>query len=159
MFDDNTFQFGAATFANFVRKPLQKFRFGVYANKEFFGLFVMPLLGADWRLDEKNYIFGLLPGRLTWEHMWSRKLYGGATFRAITNSYRLSSGQFLRLQDNQVSLFLDYYPAKPVVLTLEPGYGLFRKVRTGINNRNYITNSDWGDGPFIKLNASYRIRL
>jgi hypothetical protein len=55
-----------------ARKPDQKFRFGVYANAEFFGLFVIPLLGCDWRIDSRNYLFGILPGRLTFEHEWSK---------------------------------------------------------------------------------------
>ncbi len=131
----------------------------MYANAEFFGLFVVPLLGADWRIDEKNYLFGVLPGRFTYEHQWSKKLYGGATFRALTSSYRLSNRQYIRLDDNQLSLYLDYYPAKHLCITLEPGYGVFRKIRTGINNSDYMTKVNWGDGPTIKLSTSYRIRL
>jgi hypothetical protein len=159
LFADKTFQFGGATFVTWARKAQQKFRFGVYVNDEFFGVFVMPLIGADWKIDEKNYLFGLLPGRLTWEHQWSKNLFGGATFRAITNSYRLSDGQYLRLDDNQVSIYMDYYPAKRFCITLEPGYGVFRKMRTGINDKQYLTNRNWGDGPFIKLSTTYRIRL
>ncbi|HET6767771.1 MAG TPA: hypothetical protein VFH08_10245 [Chitinophagaceae bacterium] len=159
LFSDKTFQFGGATFITWARKAQQKFRFGVYVNDEFFGVFVMPLIGADWRIDEKNYLFGLLPGRLTWEHQWSKNLFGGATFRAITNSYRLSGGQYLRIDDNQVSIYMDYYPAKRFCITLEPGYGVFRKMRTGINDKHYLTNRNWGDGPFIKLSTAYRIRL
>ena len=159
LFADKTFQFGAVNFVTWTRRPHQKFRFGVYANDEFFGIFIIPLIGADWRIDEKNYLFGLLPGRLTYEHQWSKKLFGGATFRAITNSYRLSDGQYLRLDDNQVSLYMDYYPAKHFCITLEPGYGVFRKMRTGVNNKDYLTDRNWGDGPFIKLSAAYRIRI
>ena len=159
LFADKTFQFGGLTFVTWARKPQQKFRFGVYVNDEFFGIFVIPLIGADWRIDEKNYLFGLLPGRLTFEHQWSKNFFGGATFRAITNSYRLSGGQYLRLDDNQVSLYMDYYPAKHICITVEPGYGVLRKMRTGINNKDYLTERNWGDGPFIKLSAAYRIRL
>jgi hypothetical protein len=159
LFANKTFQFGGATFVTWARKPHQKFRFGVYVNDEFFGLFVMPLVGTDWRIDEKNYLFGLLPGRLTYEHQWNKKFFGGATFRAITNSYHLSTGQYLRLDDNQISLYMDYYLVKHFCITLEPGYGIIRKMRTGINDKHYLTNRNWGDGPFIKLSASYRIRL
>jgi hypothetical protein len=119
----------------------------------------MPLLGADWQIDDRNYVFGLLPGRFTWEHKWNNKLFGGTTFRAITNSYRLKDGNYMRLDDNQISLYLDYYIAKKFVITLEPGYGIMRKIRTGVDNKNYITERNWGDGPFIKLSTSYRIRL
>lgn len=159
LFQEKSFQFGGAAFATRTIKPGKSLRFGLYMNSEFFGLFVMPLFGADWKLDEKNYIFGLLPGRLTWEHKWNSRLYGGATFRAITNSYLLQSGEYLRIDDNQLSLYLDFYPAKGFVVTLEPGYGIMRKLRTGMENRDYLTNRNWGDGLFVKLSTSYRIRL
>lgn len=159
LFDKNNFQFGGATFATFSRTPKQKFRFGVYMNDEFFGLFVVPLLGTDWRIDEKNYLFGILPGRLTYEHKLNDKLYWGATFRAITNSFRLAGGNYIRIDDNQTSAYMDYYLAKHLCLTLEPGYGIFRKLRTGLHKRDYITDVNMGDGFFIKLSAAYRVRL
>jgi hypothetical protein len=159
LFADHTFQYGGIALAGFQGKPQQKFRFGVYANAEFFGLFIIPLLGVDWRLDDRNYLFGVLPGRLSYEHKINEKFYSGATFRAPTSSYRLTNGQYIRLDDNQLSLFADYYFTKHFCITLEPGFGVFRKIRTGINNRDYITDVDWGDGPFIKLSAAYRIRL
>ncbi|TRW97146.1 hypothetical protein [Flavobacterium gawalongense] len=160
LFSKNTFQYGGVAFTTFAKKKNQKFRLGIYANKEFFGWFVIPLLGTDWRIDDTNYIFGLLPGRLTYEHKWNTKLYSGATFRAPMNSYRLSNDKYIRLDDNQISVYLDYYPAKHLCITLEPGFGAFRKIRTGIANYSgYTSEIDWGDGPFIKLSAAYRIRL
>ncbi|MEO5905939.1 MAG: hypothetical protein ABIQ11_04400, partial [Saprospiraceae bacterium] len=156
---DNSFQFGGVALASFARRPHQKFRLGVYVNNEFFGVYVVPLLGVDWRLDEKNNLFGVLPGRLTFEHQWNDRLFGGFTFRAITNSYRVLDGKFIRLDDNQVSLFLDYYLARNICITLEPGFGVLRKLRTGINHNDYITSEKWGDGLFMKISSSYRIRL
>jgi len=42
----------------------------------------------------------------------------------------------------------------------DAGYGIFRKLREGNGrNKNYIKEYDWGDGLFVKLSASYRIRL
>jgi len=139
LFAENTFQFGGAVFATRQIRPGKKIRFGVYMNDEFFGLFVIPLLGADWRIDAKKYVFGLLPGRLSWEHRVSGSLYYGATFRAITNSYRLKDGQYLRIDDNQVSVFLDYYPAKRICMMLEPGFGPMRRIRTGSEKENTPT--------------------
>ena len=157
---NNSFQIGGLAFASYKRKEEQKLRLGVYVNNDFFGVFVIPLVGVDWRIDKDNYLFGLLPGRLTFEHKLSTNLYTGATFRAITNSYRLSNENYLRIDDNQLSAYLDFYPAKHFVVTLEPGYGIFRKLRSGNgHNKNYITDYNWDDGLFIKLSASYRIRL
>lgn len=159
LFADNTFQFGGAGFVSYETKPGKKIRAGVYMNSDFFGFFFMPLLGADWKMNDRNYFFGLLPGRFTWEHKFNSFLYGGITFRAITNSYRLLNKQYVRIDDNQLSLFLDAYPAKRVCFTVEPGYGVFRKLRAGIEKREYFKTENWGDGLFIKLSASYRIRL
>ncbi len=157
---NNTFQTGGTVFASYKRKEEQKIRLGVYINNDFFGVFVIPLVGLDWRIDKNNYLFGLLPGRLTFEHKLNANLYTGATFRAITNSYRLNNGNYLRIDDNQLSAYLDFYATKHFVITLEPGYGILRKLRSGNgHNKNYITDYNWDDGPFIKLSASYRIRL
>lgn len=159
LFADNTFQLGGVALATIARKPKQKFRFGVYASAEFFGLFVVPLLGCDWRLDDRNYLFGVLPGRMSYEHQFNKRLYGGVTFRAPTNSFRLQDGSFVRLDDNQLSLFTDVYLFPQFCLTFEAGIGVFRRLRTGINTHEYITNEKWGDSPFIRLSASYRINL
>jgi hypothetical protein len=157
---DNTFQMGGLAFASYEAKEQQKFRLGVYVNSDFFGLFVIPLAGVDWRISKNDYLFGLLPGRLTFEHKLNENFYTGATFRAITNSYRLNNGSYLRIDDNQLSAYLDYYPVKHVVVTLEPGYGIFRKLRSGTeHNKNYTADYNWNDGIFIRLSAAYRIRL
>ncbi|NNV55361.1 DUF6268 family outer membrane beta-barrel protein [Limnovirga soli] len=156
----NSFQMGGVMLANYKKKTNLTYKFGFYVNNEFFGVFVMPLAGIDWRINERNNLFGLLPGRLTYEYKLNNHFYTGGTFRAITNSYKLSNGNYLRIDDNQLSAYLDYYPAKHVVCTLEPGYGIMRKLRSGYgHNKNTQQNLDWGDGFFIKLSASYRIRL
>ena len=159
LFGDRTFQFGGAALAGLALKPHQKFRLGVYASGEFFGLFIIPLLGVDWRIDDRNYLFGVLPGRLTFEHQWNDRLFGGATFRAPTTSYRFADGSFMRLDDNQISAFVDYYITKEICVTVEPGYGLLRRIRTGVNSVEYLTKVHWGDGFFLKVSAAYRIRF
>lgn len=159
LFMNNSFQIGGAGFLSYEKAKGKKLRFGMYVNSEFFGLFVMPLVGADWRIDKKNYLFGLLPGRLTWEHQFTTRFFGGITFRAITNSYRLKNTNYLRIDDNQLSGFLDVYLSRRICITLEPGYGLMRKLRTGIEKKEYFPDKTWDDGFFIKLSAAYRIRF
>jgi hypothetical protein len=159
LFDDHTFQFGAATVAIYERKPKQKFRAGVYVNGEFFGLFIVPLLGVDWKINDKNYVFGNLPGRLCFEHKLNQKFYSGVNFRSFTNSFRLPGTEYLKLSDNQVSAFLDYYFTKRICLTLEPGFGLIRKIKIGTDDEGYIGEKEWSNGPFVRVSAAYRLRL
>jgi len=157
---DDNFQLGCVLLASYKKKETLKYKFGVYVNNEFFGVFIIPLAGIDWHINDRNNLFGVLPGRLTFEHKLSTHFYAGGTFRAITNSYRLSNGHYLRIDDNQLSGFLDCYITKHVVFTGEAGYGIMRKLRSGSgHNKDYITDYKWGDGLFIKLSASYRIRL
>jgi hypothetical protein len=156
----NAFQMGGVLLAVYKKNNNLKYKFGVYANSEFFGLFIMPLAGIDWHINSRNNLFGVLPGRLTFEHKLNNHFYTGSTFRAITNSYRLNNGNYLRIDDNQLSGYIDCYATKHIVFTGEAGYGIFRKLRTGNgHNKNYLTDYNWGDGFFIKLDASYRIRL
>ena len=159
LFKDKTMQVGGVSFASYAVKPDMKFRLGAYMNSDFFGFFFWPLFGADWRLGPKDYAFGLLPGRFTYEHQWNKSFYGGITFRALTNSYRLTDGNFVRIDDNQVSLYLDIYPVKKWCFTLEPGYGISRKIRMGAPDKSYLWERNMGDGFFIKLSTAYRIRL
>lgn len=51
-------------------------------SAEVFGLFVMPLAGSDWRINERNILFDILPGNLTFEHKINKQFYYGACFRA-----------------------------------------------------------------------------
>jgi hypothetical protein len=157
---DNSFQFGGVLLATYKNQETLKYKFGVYVNREFFGIFVMPLGGIDWRINSNNNLFGILPGRLTFEHKLNTHFYTGATFRAITSSYRLSNGNYLRIEDNQLSGFLDCYLTKHVVVTGEAGYGIMRELRAGkAFNKNYLRDFNWSDGSFVRLSASYRIRL
>jgi len=156
----NSFQMGGLLLASYKKRETLKYKFGVYVNNEFFGLFVMPLVGIDWKIDARNNLFGILPGRLTFEHQLSDHFYTGGTFRAITNTYRLYNGDFIRIQDNQLSAYLDYYATKHIVFSTEAGYGIFRSLQSGTyRSKKYHTDYNWGDGLFIKLCTSYRIRL
>jgi len=156
----NSFQMGGALLANYKKTETLKYKFGIYVNNEFFGTFLMPLAGIDWKIDSRNNLFGVLPGRLTYEHKLSSSFYTGATFRAVTNSYKLTNGNYLRIDDNQLSGFLDFYATKHIVFSGEAGYGIMRKLRYGNGyNKNYLGDYNWGDGLFVKLCASYRIRL
>jgi hypothetical protein len=159
LFGEQSFQVGAITLASYARTPTQKFSFGAYANAEFFGLFAIPLVGIDWRIDDRNYLSGVIPSNLTFEHRWTDHWYGGFLFRSPMNSFRLDNGEYLRLNDAQISLFSDHYLTDHLCLTLEAGYGLLRQLRTGVDGRNYLSEPAWGDGVFLRVSAAYRVRL
>ena len=157
---DNSFQMGGVVLAVYKKNKDLTYKFGVYVNTEFFGFFVLPLVGIAWKINDRNNLFGVLPGRLTYEHKLGDNFYTGTTFRTITNSYRLNSGNYLRIEDHQLSAYLDFYATKHIVFTGEVGYGMYRQLDQGAeHNKNYLIDYNWADGMFIKICASYRIRL
>ena len=153
----NDWQVGGAVIAGFKANENLQYKLGVYANREFFGLFVMPLLGIDWEISKRTNLFGILPGNLTLEHKLKRNLFTGASFRAITNSYRTPTG-YWRLNENRLGCFLDYYLSKHFVLNLEGGHSILRKLNTGGNDN---VDVDWKakDNLYVKLSLAFRLRF
>jgi Domain of unknown function (DUF6268) len=148
---------GALMIAKQVSKDLA-FKLGIYLNSEFFGLFVVPLLGMDWRISDRANLFGLLPASLTLEYALNKRFYAGAVVRTFTNSYHDTGANYIRIDENQAGLFLDYYPAKRLVLNFEAGHSILRKVRSGDwHNTKYDWNAD--DNFYFKLSVAYRLRI
>lgn len=153
----DNWQFGGAMIASFKANETLRYKAGLYANDEFFGLFLMPLIGIDWQISRSTNLFGMLPGNLVMEHKVAKGLYAGASFRAITNSYKIPGG-FWRLDENRLGIFADYYFSKNILFNLEAGHSILRKMRTGVNSKEYQA---WNvrDNVYFKTAIAYRIRL
>ncbi|MBC7826275.1 MAG: hypothetical protein H7122_00910 [Chitinophagaceae bacterium] len=153
----HNWQIGGALLVNFKANENLRYKMGLYINKEFFGIFLMPLVGIDWQISKKTNLFGNLPGSLTIEHKLHKNIYSGASFRAITNSYRLDTG-YWRIDESRLGVFLDYYFSKNFVLNAEAGHSVFRKIRTGIKDK-FRKDLMINDNSYFKLGLSYRIRF
>jgi len=150
-------QVGGAFILSNKRSENLTWKLGIYINNELFGVFVMPLAGIDCRIDQRNSLFGVLPGNLTYEHKISDHFYWGANFRAITNSYGNTAG-YWRVDENQLGLYLDTYFNKNLVLNIEAGHSLFRKIRTGIKHMARF-DAAVNDNFYIKAVFAYRVRF
>ncbi len=124
-------QFGGAAIVSYKKNAALTYKMGVYFNRDFFGLFVIPLLGIDWQINDRETLFGVLPASLTYEYKLSSHFYTGAVFRTFTNSYHDSGNNYMRIDENQLGLFYDTYLGKKTLLNLEFGHSLLRKIRTG----------------------------
>lgn len=160
------FQMGGLFLATFSRKPGLKYKAGLYYNREFFGNFVVPVLGIEYRVKPGLQLFGNLPGSLTLEKKVNNRFYYGASFRAITNAYRYRSlaGQplrFIRIDENQLQGFADLYLAKRVVLTTELGHSFFRRFRLGQEDSQskYDVQEKFNDGVAGRVALAYRLRF
>jgi Domain of unknown function (DUF6268) len=154
---DNNWQVAGAMIANLKVNENLKYKFGVYASGEFFGLFIRPLLGIDWQINKKTSLYGILPGSMNLEHKLKNNLYAGASFKAITSSYRTPEG-YWRLDENRLGVFLDYYLAKHIAINMEAGHSILRKMRSGQED---MPDVDWNasDNLYGKLGLAYRLRF
>lgn len=151
-------QLGVAGLAIFQKNKSLTWKFGFYLNNDYFGNYFMPLLGFDWWINNRDKLFGILPGNMTFEHKINKSLYYGITFNAITNSYRELGNQYFRVDDNQLGFFGDIYFTKNIVLNTEIGHSIYRKLRTGEKN---VFENDLAvnDNFYIRLKLAYRIRI
>ena len=166
LFAKNSFQLGGLAMASFKKNDHLEYKFGIYYNSEFSGAFFMPLAGIDWQINKRNALFGILPGNLTFEHKWSKRFYGGAQFRAITNSYQAgyhnsnTTQKYFRIDENQLGLYADAYLSKNIVFTAEAGHSVFRRLRFGEadSKLGYYYAQKVNDNLYVSATVSYRIR-
>lgn len=164
-------QIGGVLMFNYKKKENLKYHFGLYYNREFFGDYFMPLLGIDWKINDRINLFGDLPNNLNFEYKISRSMYIGASFLSIISSYRLSSasgGMYVREGDkslghDELKLYVNAYLTKNLVLYVESGEAFYRTY-TLYNSSNELqqTNSVFRkshDGMFVNMGLAYRFRL
>jgi hypothetical protein len=164
---ENSFQFGASVLTTYKKSNTLRYKFGAYYNGEFFGTFLIPLVGIDWQINAKNNLFGILPGYMIFEHKVSKRFYWGASFRSINNSYqdgyvsRSTIQKYIRIQDNQLAAFTDFYLSKNIVLNLEAGHSVGRRLRLGTEQGRpkYHVAEKMNNNLLLKASFAYRLRL
>ena len=150
-------QVGGAFVIRNVRNEHLTWKLGLYINNELFGLFVIPLAGIEWKINDRNMLFGVLPANLTYEHKINSHFYYGANFRTFTNSFT-KTNEYWRIDENQLGLYLDTYLHKNFVLNIEAGHSLFRKVRTGVKDVSKY-DGHVNDNLYFKISFAYRVRF
>lgn len=157
-------QYGGVLLTTWKKNQDLSFKFGLYYNKEFFGNYFIPLVGIDWKINEKTNLFGVLPGNMVFERKTSQRFYYGFAFRALTNSYRLWSafegGNYLRIDDNQLGMYADTYLSKKIVLSVESGYTILRRYRYGQIWVGSDIKTDYkNDNFYFRASLAYRLRF
>jgi hypothetical protein len=168
---NDDWQYGGIILTTYKKNQLLSLKFGIYYNKEFFGNYFIPLAGIDWQINPKNNLFGVLPGSMILEHKVNSWFYYGASFRALTNSYKLetidpcfsgdcSAKNYLRIDDNQLGIFADTYLSKKILLTAEAGYTVLRRYRYGFKGEILNNKTDYKtDNFYLRAILAYRLRL
>jgi hypothetical protein len=157
----NIYQQGAAIVVIYKKKENLKYKFGAYYNSEFFGFFMLPLLGIDWNINERWNLFGILPGSMNLEYKMAKAISAGLAFRSITNSFRAFENDYFKIEDNHLRFFLDFYFTKQLVMTAEAGHSILRKYSRGSRESSDKEETDLllEDGVVYKIALGWRIRL
>lgn len=161
-------QYGGVFLEQFVKSDHFKIKAGLYYNREAFGDFYVPLVGIDWKINNRIYLYGILPTNYRVEfNVLKDRLYMGLNLKSLTRSFRLSdanNADYVRYNEIQTKLFVDWFVVPKVIVFAEAGYSL------GKNPLQYIHNTDEMTAvspvytpmkpyPIISVGLAYRIRL
>jgi hypothetical protein len=174
-YSTSDFQLGGVVLMTYQKSKQLKYKFGVYYNREFYGNSFLPLLGIDWKLDDHTYIYGVLPGSLNLEYRLAKGVYTGLAYKNVTATFRLNHGPddyYVReghtfLGDNHLSLFLQVYPLKNLMIYGAAGMTVFRRFQLYDGDHNKLIYSQEAqkafnypaDKSFFQLGAAFRIRM
>ncbi|NNF01735.1 MAG: hypothetical protein HKN22_03550 [Bacteroidia bacterium] len=152
------FQNGAAIL--FINKKSDdlKLKYGAYINDEFFGIFVLPLFGLDWNINDKWQIFGTLPREMFLNRVLSNKSNAGLVFKARTNSYKISKEKtdgYFDIRENQLKLFANTKLYSDITLFAEAGHTFFR--RTSFTDDTGEQFKDVNDALIFRVGIAYRV--
>jgi len=166
--DGYDMQYGGIFLQHFVPSDKLKIKAGLYYNREAFGNFYVPLLGVDWKINNRIYMYGILPTNYKVEFMVLKdRLYTGFNLKYFTRSFRLSkanNNDYVRYDEAQVKLFIDCFVVPKVVVFAEAGYSI------GKNPWQYVYNTKdpvvynpvyapMKPYPIFNFGIAYRIRF
>jgi len=167
----NDAQHGGLVMLNWKRNDRRRYQFGLFVNRHLFGTFVLPMLGFDWKIGERWFLYGTLPFALTASYKFSERLRGGLNYYGILTSYRYANRDYLEKGTNEPALFLDLYATKTLVFRVQAGISVARHFRRyGENDKvdwmlsalkfgenRTILNQEPGDGLVFGASLIFRV--
>lgn len=156
-FPGDGWQLGGVMLHTFKIREGFKLKGGLYYNREFFSDYFVPLAGIEYKFNPRLQLFGTIPNEMKLEYKFGKRFYGGVAYTSITNSYRMAEpGSYVKIQDNHIGLFADFYVTRKLVLMAEAGHTIMRSVR--IRNAEYPFSRN-GDSFIAKAALIYRVRF
>lgn len=160
-------QLGGIFLQYYVPNDRMKIKLGLYYNREAFGNFFMPLVGIDWKISSRVSLYGILPSNYRLEfNIIKNKLYTGLCFKSATRSFSLSQKSnydYVRYDEQQVKLFVDWFVYKKILLFAEAGYSTSRnplQYTYGTKNLTYVNPvfTPLKSYPVFNVGIAFRVR-
>ncbi len=160
-------QVGGIGLVTRVFNPKLQVRLGAYYNSEYWGTFILPLVGVDWKASDKFRMYGTLPSNYRFEFKLGEKMYTGLGFRSFQRSFRLEKkydDDFVRIRESQLKIFFEGFVVGKILIGIDVyrtiGYNLIRydyfDTKTEKSGLPVFTKSSDAFG--ATLNLAYRIR-
>jgi hypothetical protein len=166
--DGYDFQYGGVFLQHWVPNKKLKVKAGLYYNREAFGNFFVPLVGVDWRVNDRINLYGILPTNYKVEvNILKNKLYTGINLKTLTRSFRLSKKNnydYVRYDEMQIKLFVDCFVVPKILVFGEIGYSLGKnpwQYSYATNNETYVNPvyTPLKSYPVFNIGIAYRVRL
>lgn len=100
--------------------------FGVYANREFFGTLIVPIVGYNIKFNDKWRLNAFMPISAKLSYTASERLTLGAQFYSFQTSYMAQSSTYLHASDQNLWMFSDLYLSDSFVLHFRVGHAVAR---------------------------------
>jgi hypothetical protein len=140
---------------------------GLFYNREFFGNFFVPIVSADWKVNNHLRMYGTFPTFYKFEYKPGKKnVFMGIAYKSYTRSFLLAdmAHSYVKMNDMSVKLFLDVYIKKRLYLFAEVG----RMISYGIRDYSYHSKNEITSSVlyrkdkmplFFNCGLAYRIRF
>jgi len=172
------FQLGGVVLMKYIKTDHLSYKFGVYANSELFGPFIVPLVGLYYlNPSEKFEANILLPLSVDLNYSITKKIRLGLNFKGQTRSYHLNTttkseaDRYLVRSSQDLYTYFQYGTKNGFNFQLGLGRSLGRtyriyneKISLGLplvnigDNRSQL-NTDFSDSWLFKVAVFYRLKL
>jgi hypothetical protein len=150
---------GAFIYSNNV-SPKFTWKAGLYYNREFYGDYIMPLLGFEWTPNEKLFLWGLLPNNATLDFTNGGPFHIGINYRGVEDSYSEGFNDYFHLTEGEVEFFGSYYlPHTPLAISVEVGQTVAREYEYNIRtyNGDVTTKTRPAESLFFRAGIAMRV--
>ncbi len=132
----NDFQYGGILLFTRVYHSNLQVKFGMYYNREFWGNFFLPLVGVDWKINDRFQMYGVMPSNFRFEYKVSKNWNTGLGWRAFQRSFRLSAdlnNDFIWVRENQLKAYFEGFVYKNLLLTVD----VYRSITYELSRNDY----------------------
>ncbi len=172
------FQIGGVVLMKYTKSDHLNYKFGLYANSELFGPFLVPIFGFYYlNPSQKFEAKVLLPLAIDLNYSFTQKSKVGLNFKGQVRTYNLNepifneNDRYLARSTNDIYTYFQYGLKNGINFQLAAGRSLARSYRiynervdfamplVYFGNKRSQLNTDFSDSWLLKFSVIYRLML